>query len=78
MDETKYIQGFNNGYILAGHKPDLVETLSTSIGTANEYVEGLKDGKEQLKFEKTTENLNELEILRNMHQDREHELGMGG
>jgi hypothetical protein len=65
MNTEKYIKGFNNGYILAEHKPDLAESLSKTSATANDYVEGLIDGREQLEFEKSKEKISELNQLRN-------------
>lgn len=69
MNEEKYIKGFNIGYILASHKPELLQTVTKTLPTTNDYVAGLVDGKEQLGQEKIQEQVKkqftELENLRN-------------
>lgn len=49
-DEEKYIKGFNEGYILAKHAPELSEKL-TEIKGENPRLEGLLDGIEQYGLE---------------------------
>jgi hypothetical protein len=55
MDEAenvdpKYVQGFNQGYYLARHMPDLADKL-TSIKGESLHIEGLKHGIEQYNLE---------------------------
>jgi hypothetical protein len=76
MDTEKYIKGFNSGYILAAHKPDLA-IIAPETPIANDYLDGLTDGKNQMEFEKTFENLNELDSLRNKGSDKELGFGLG-
>jgi hypothetical protein len=74
MNEEKYIKGFNNGYVLAEHKPELLKAVTQNLPPANEYVEGILDGKEQFKLEKTQEQISEIEQLRNRTGSKENEL----
>lgn len=75
MSEEKYTKGFNSGYILAGHKPELLQTVTQNLPPTNDYVTGLMDGKEQLELEKTKDQMSEMEQLRNRFNGRENELG---
>lgn len=52
MEEDKnfpadYAKGFNEGYIIAKHKPDLAEKLAAAVGESDRGL-GFKDGREQL------------------------------
>lgn len=51
--EQKIQEGFNDGYLLAKHKPDVFSTLQKGIVKGNEdpYVEGLFKGAEQAGLE---------------------------
>jgi hypothetical protein len=75
MNEEKYTNGFNSGYILAGHKPELLQTVTKHLPPINDYMTGLLDGKEQLEQEKTQDQVSEIEELRNRNNGREDELG---
>jgi hypothetical protein len=48
MEESErlYIEGFNQGYLLAQYEPELSEKLS-SAPTESPYLEGLQGGREQ-------------------------------
>ena len=74
MNEEKYIKGFNSGYILAEHKAELLEAVTKNIPNGNEYIEGIKDGKEQLKIEKVQEQVKDIEDLRCRSSSKENEL----
>ena len=47
---TEYIKGFNYGYSIAEHIPDLAQQLSTATGGGDKIV-GLKAGIEQYNYE---------------------------
>jgi len=72
--EKKYIQGFNSGYLLAKHEPALLSKIITGLTPANDYLEGLFEGKEQLELENTRNKLNDLQQLRDKSRDRENDL----
>lgn len=73
--DTQYIQGFNNGYILAKHEPVLLNIISKNLAPNNNYIEGLFEGRDQLEFEKTHEQLLQIEAIRNQSNCRDKELG---
>lgn len=51
MEESdKYIKGFNSGYTLRQHSPKLAKELIDLLKEQSDFIQGLKDGKEQ--FEK--------------------------
>lgn len=50
----EYIKGFNQGYLLARHTPELIEKLPADLGNSERSL-GLKEGKEQYEAEKEKE-----------------------
>ncbi len=65
-----YIEGFNKGYVLREHKPDLALSLSQTKfpESEKEYSNGLKDGISQ----------KEMELIKAHHKtntrDKDHDL----
>ena len=49
--EEHYIKGFNNGYLLAKHEPDLAGQLTAYPNAENAYFGGLTEGKAQYERE---------------------------
>lgn len=49
-DEKLYIQGFNNGYLLAKHEPELAARLA-ALPNENDYFKGLVSGKTEYETE---------------------------
>lgn len=45
--EKLYQRGFNNGYMLSKHKPELLNKLSVDLKPGNEFINGVLAGKEQ-------------------------------
>ena len=75
-EEQLYIKGFNHGYLLTKHLPDLVAKLLTGIrDTAGDYFSGFFSGKEEYELEYTREQLSQLRELR---EKGEHEHDRGG
>lgn len=56
MDEKEYIKGFNSGYLLSKHDPELLEKI---LKTPNDsgYLKGMETGKKQHDREKLLEQL---------------------
>jgi len=50
-----YIKGFNEGYLMAKHEPELLEKLPPDLGKS-ERSSGFKAGKEQYFLEKAKEH----------------------
>jgi hypothetical protein len=62
MNMEKYIKGFNNGYLLKEHKPQLLKNIMNTTST-NDYILGLKDGErifDQQKSKSRSKELNDL------------------
>ena len=74
MNEEKYIKGFNSGYTLASHKPELLQTMAENLPPANDYVAGLLDGKSEREDEKRNEQFKAMEELRNRSADKENSI----
>jgi len=68
----KYLKGFNHAYLLAQHKPQLIEQLLTTA-TENEYLNGIKDGKSAFEQEQSQNRLQELKNL-NSHLNKDNAL----
>lgn len=51
QEEQNYIKGFNNGYLLAKHEPDLAAKLIATPNEQNPYFKGLSSGKQEYEKE---------------------------
>ncbi len=51
-NQQKYIKGFNHGYILAEHEPELAKKLVKSGRSDNEYFKGIVSGKQEYEMDK--------------------------
>jgi hypothetical protein len=49
--EQHFTKGFNNGYLLAKHDPDLAAQLAANPNDQNPYFEGLVSGKQEYEKE---------------------------
>ena len=73
--EQQYIRGFNHGYLLTKHLPELVAKLVRRIeATTSDYLSGFFSGKEEYELEVSRTQLDELDQLRNKTKDRGHDL----
>ena len=52
-NEEKYTQGFNGGYLLAQHEPELLSAIIKNPNDHSEYFQGLVHGKEEYELDKT-------------------------
>jgi hypothetical protein len=68
LDE-KYLKGFNSGYLLSKHDPELLDKLLKSPND-NEYIKGMNMGKKQHDREKLLEQLKQSQ---KRSKDRERE-----
>ena len=52
-NEKLYTEGFNNGYLIAKHEPELSKKLASgNTNEGNEYFDGLISGKQEYEMEK--------------------------
>ena len=69
-EEQQYIRGFNHGYLLTKHLPDLVAKLVKQIrATTSDYLAGFFSGKEEYELEYGHEQLNQLKGIRDNAKD---------
>ncbi len=66
----KYIEGFNSGYIIRKESPELAKKLIGSLKEQDDYIQGLKDGKQQ--FEKELDK--EIHRWAEQHKENTSEL----
>lgn len=69
-EEQLYINGFNHGYLLTKHEPDLVSKITQTVRPTNDYLSGFFSGKQEWELELTQMQLQDLSRLR--EQSREH------
>lgn len=67
--ETKFIRGFNHGYLVAKYKPKLIKNIPFVKEYSSPYFSGFRLGKEQFNYEKDQIILTELSKLRNRDKD---------
>lgn len=73
--EQQYIKGFNHGYLLTKHLPDLVAKLLKHIKNAtSDYLAGFFSGKEEYELEQSKEQLNELRQIRDNNKEQDRDL----
>lgn len=63
MSKEKYIKGFNDGYLLKEHKPELLENILNTT-SSNDYFQGLKDGEREFKKQKSQNRVKEIDNIR--------------
>lgn len=74
-DEQKYINAFNNGYLLEAHEPELLYTIVQNLIPNNNYLEGLFAGKSQFNYERAKIQLLTIGALRMKSKEQNRELG---
>ena len=68
--EQQYITGFNHGYLLTKHLPDLVAKLVKHVkASTSEYLSGFVSGKEEWEIEHNREQLSELKNIRGRNKE---------
>ena len=71
--ELDFIKGFNNGYLLAKHEPELVNKLIKNPANDNEYMKGLAFGHEEYEMEKN-QNKSKDQSHDKATKNKDHEL----
>jgi hypothetical protein len=57
INEKLYTQGFNHGYLLAQHEPDLAHLLAKRENEHSDYFQGIIAGQQEYDMEKIRENI---------------------
>ena len=57
VQEKQFIKGFNDGYLVAEHEPELASQLSKHLNDHNEYFKGVVSGTKEFQMEKVREQL---------------------
>lgn len=55
--DPQYQKGFNHGYLLAKHKPELMKQIEKSLTSATEYTKGILHGRAEYRMEKMKQKL---------------------
>jgi len=72
--EKKFIKGFNHGYILAKHEPDILSKIVKNLNSTNDYIQGIVSGKEEFELEKSRTHLDDMNRIRNKSKDMDRGL----
>ena len=70
-DDIQYQKGFNNGYLMSVHHPDLLEKLIHKLIPENEYLKGLFDGKEQHQHEMAEHDLPDISVNKSIDHNKD-------
>ena len=71
MNEVDFTKGFNNGYLLAKHSPEVMNKLTASIQPENDYLQGMFSGAKQHEVEMSKISIKE-QPNRFINPDKEH------
>ena len=73
--EQLFIKGFNNGYMLAKHEPQMLDNLLREIRPNSSYIDGMKGGQLEYQQERLQNRVNEINKLNktNSELDIDHE-----
>lgn len=66
-----FVKGFNDGYVLANHEPNLLNSILHNISPTNSYVSGLNSGQKEFELETNVHDLAKLRQSRNQDRDLE-------
>ena len=69
MDEQKFIKGFNSGYLMAEHTPDIISKLSPTVEAENPYLNGIQSGAKQYQKDKSKEKTQDQSKDKNKDHD---------
>lgn len=64
INEKQFIAGFNNGYLLTEHEPNMITILLSDVQSINSYLTGMSFGQKEYELELTKNRLNEIQHLR--------------
>jgi len=56
-NEKLFTKGFNNGYLLAQHEPELAKKLTANNNDQSDYFKGLVKGKKEFEMSKIRDHI---------------------
>jgi hypothetical protein len=75
MEQTHlYKKGFNAGYLIAEHEPELFGKLKPSLSPSSEFLAGFIEGGKELEKHKSRSLLTEMKSIRLSRNSREDEI----
>ncbi|MFM2226178.1 MAG: hypothetical protein RJA07_2380 [Bacteroidota bacterium] len=72
-NNTNYTDGFNKGYLLSKHRPELLKSILPTLKPENNFLEGLISGSKEHELEQNKTHLQDLNQLRNKSKSREND-----
>jgi len=75
MEQTQlYKKGFNAGYLIAEHEPELYGKLKQSLSPSSEFLSGFIEGGMEIEKHKSRNLLTEMKNIRLTRNSREDEI----
>ena len=71
--EKQYSKGFNSGYLIAKHEPELYSTVTKGLDSKNEYIDGLVSGGKEYEHEKNIPEKTHSKGPKERNRDIEHD-----
>jgi hypothetical protein len=72
-----FIRGFNGGYLLAQHQPELLAKVMKNLNLSNDFLAGLSQGQLEYQQERIRLELEHLSQLREQGRDIDRDLSQG-
>lgn len=72
-DEKQFKRGMNHGYLLAEHRPDLLDGILKANKEWDDFIEGLAAGRAEYAKEREKSRSDDLQQIRSNKQSRERE-----
>lgn len=69
IDESKFIKGFNAGYLLAEHELNMLSILLKNVQPVNSYISGMTNGQKIYEQDYSKAHLIELDNIRQKGKD---------
>jgi len=69
--DSKFIEGFNGGYLLEKFEPSLLTKVLKDLDLSNDYVSGLSSGQKEYQQERTRLELENMARLRAQDNDKD-------
>lgn len=73
--DPRFQKGFNDGYILAEHEPDLAKDIVANKNDHNTYFSGLVSGKQEYDLEKAMQRIHGMNRNETQHKDLSQDKG---
>jgi hypothetical protein len=75
MNEEKFTQGFNSGYLLEKNDPEKFKLMLNGTNGESDYLEGLKEGRKEYLMEQYQQRMKDHADKKAQDKDKEPDRG---